>query len=146
MKLIKLLLLVVLASVVIFFIGYKIVDNKFSDSCLPPPKPENVPLNSFWKGGCDGGNWYNILKGDSSSLTRLQIFRDNDGVLLYDGDFELSNTCNTTISLQEENLKKLISYYSGEFVGLENNCKLIPTSTVYGGEVLDIMKENEDDN
>ena len=146
MKLIKILLLVILALGITLFIGYKIIDNRFSDPCPPPPKPENVPQNSFWKGGCDGGNWFSVMETDSSTMTRLKIFRDSDGVLLYDGDFELSNTCNTQTTLEEKNLKELISFYSGEFVELNNNCRIIPTSNIYGGEALQIMRESEGGN
>lgn len=43
----------------IIFISIKALD--FLQSyCYDPPRPSNIPNNSKWAGGCDGGFWIDI--------------------------------------------------------------------------------------
>ena len=48
-----------LLVVVILFIVYKY----FSSAIVKPPeRSANIPKQSVWVGGADGGNWYQITK------------------------------------------------------------------------------------
>jgi len=52
---------------------------------VPPERPSNIPENSVWVGGPDGGLFYEVVNKDSISL-RMRIYYEN-GALIEDGIF-----------------------------------------------------------
>jgi len=55
--------------------------------CDPPQKPNKVPNSAVWKGGCDGGNWIELVSVEKEKI-RFRIYRDWNGKLILDADFE----------------------------------------------------------
>ena len=55
-------------------------------------RPVNVPVSAVWQGGCDGGNWMELVDIKDDTI-RLRIYRDWNGELILDADF-VSENCN----------------------------------------------------
>ena len=126
---------------IIFFIFF-IACNR---PCPPPAKPDKVPFQAEWFGGCDGGHWIQLV--DDSNKYHFRIFRDWDGTLLMDALFKPDANVNIdlnnwkkdiyTYGVNSSNDTLVCIYYS-------LNDSLIPLSAQYpafGGEDWDLIKE-----
>ena len=127
------LAVVVLLVVLIFKYG------SFGNGCPPPDKPKNVPITAVWKGDCDGGSWIElvVIKKDKY---RFRIYRDWNGELILDADFEHIDC--ETFSITKSNWSKHIAYFKNnlEIYGSSNaarRCKLVPIYPVYYEEQLE---------
>lgn len=110
--------------------------------CDPPEKPNNVPEEAVWKGGCDGGNWIELIS-ISSSKYRFRIYRDWDGTLELDADFE-PVLCEK-INLTESNWSQSITGYLNEKINIQDtSCYLNIVYPAYGGSQWEIIKEKQD--
>lgn len=110
--------------------------------CDPPEKPNNVPKAAIWKGGCDGGSWIELVSV-SSSKYRFRIYRDWDGTLELDADFEPVSCAE--INLSESNWEQSITGYLNEKINLKDTpCYLKIIYPAYGGSQWEIIREKKD--
>lgn len=128
--------------------GYLYINWAFRQPCPPPEKPSTVPSGAVWKGGCDGGNWIELISINNGKY-RFRIYRDWDGVLEMDADFQLVE-CNT-VELNFSNWILYTSAYLNESIGIDErlseniNCHLKAVFPAYGGEEWEILKEKYPD-
>lgn len=107
--------------------------------CDPPERPKNVPKEAIWKGGCDGGNWIQLID-IKDKVCRFRIFRDWNGNLILDADFEYKN-CNG-FYLTENNWTEYVAYFGNslEFFNkpeINESCRMDPVYPVYYEESID---------
>lgn len=78
--------------------------------CREFEKPQNVPEAAKWYGGCDGGNWIELvrIKGDT---IRLRIYHDTTGDLIIDSDFLPPK--DYQLHLTTSNWHKYIGFFDG---------------------------------
>ena len=82
LKIIKIKLLYFFAGIIIAIICAILFFNwKFKQSCEEWKKPVNVPISAVWKGGCDGGNWVELVDIKTDTI-RFRIYRDWNGDLI----------------------------------------------------------------
>lgn len=132
--------------ILISLIGYKYLEQLINQPCDPPTKPLNVPAKAKWYGGCDGGNWIELIS-ISDKKYRFKVYRDWDGTLNMDADFISENCIN--LSLTTENWEELVTYYiqddSSVYITIRNetNCRLKSVYPAYGGEDWKMLQEKE---
>lgn len=74
-----------------------------------PKKPADVPDAAFWKGGIDGGYWFDILHLNADQRTlNIAIYDDYYGDLQVQKEFKLH--CSTNIDLLR--IAEFIDFYS----------------------------------
>lgn len=89
---------------------------------LEPEKIAGIPLNTFWVGGQDGGQWYEIKKINKDSLTvELVIYNDNTADIEVEQKFKLK--CNSEKDFSWGNLKDEINGYDGQRIILKHTDK-----------------------
>jgi hypothetical protein len=126
-------ILIILAVIVLLgVLFFKYVS--FDAPCLPPEKPTNVPASAVWKGGCDGGSWIELVSIKEDKI-RFRIYRDWNGKLILDADFE-NGDCDS-FRLTETNWTE----YAGDFINgnigihISSNagvkCRLVPVYPAY---------------
>lgn len=103
----------------------------FNQSCSPPERPDVLPKEAVWKGGCDGGNWIELVSIEKEKI-RFRIYRDWNGELILDADFSYKD-CNLT-NLTETNWSEQIAYFDGELQLYNSKCRLEPVYPVYYDE------------
>lgn len=101
--------------------------------CKRWEKPKNVPISAIWKGGCDGGNWIELVDIRTDTI-RFRIYRDWSGELILDADFVLGN-CNI-LHLTRSNWDSCIDYFDGERLyyrtqTINSHLQLIPILPAY---------------
>ncbi len=111
----------------------------FNQPCIEPEKPENVPHSAVWKGGCDGGNWIELVSIEKEKV-RFKVYRDWNGNLILDADFKYQNCDN--FRLNESNWYKHIAYFENQSFILYNNgkpeeCKLELIYPAYSEDKLE---------
>jgi hypothetical protein len=108
--------------IILFFVGFGILSYKwfFNQPCNPPQKPNNVPISAVWKGGCDGGSWIEFVS-IKENIVRFRIYRDWNGDLLLDADFEYKN-CGS-FRLTSSNWVKCVGDYINGNIGIHINCE-----------------------
>jgi uncharacterized protein len=80
-----------------------------------PKRPSSVPIDAFWVGGIDGGNWIIIEKlYDKDHKAKIKIFDDYNGKLIMDNIFQLN--CDSELDLKE--LKNEITNINGKQIYL----------------------------
>ncbi len=110
--------------------------------CDPPEKPKSVPQEAVWKGGCDGGNWIELVDTRNSKY-RFRIYRDWDGTLELDADFKPVSCENPKLTIS--NWEQSITGYLNEKINLKDtSCYLQITYPAYGGSQWEIIKEKKD--
>ncbi len=82
--------------------------------CDPPQKPNKVPNSAVWKGGCDGGNWIELVSVEKEKI-RFRIYRDWNGKLILDADFEYKGC--TEFRLTKSNWIKCIAGFINGNIG-----------------------------
>jgi len=102
-----------------------------SRPCEPPPKPLKVPNEARWFGGCDGGNWIELISIVDNKY-RFRIYQDWSGELEVDEEFVPEGCNGAFITL--ENWKGTISHFDqdGTFnyiTTINGKCKLKSTRT-----------------
>lgn len=76
--------------------------------CLPPEKPHIVPESAIWNGGCDGGEWIELIEINKDKY-RFRIYQDWSGELKIDADFKSKDD---KIKLNLMNWKDVVYCYS----------------------------------
>ncbi|WP_068689381.1 hypothetical protein [Culturomica massiliensis] len=141
LKIIKIKLLYFFAGIIIAIICAILFFNwKFKQSCEEWKKPVNVPISAVWKGGCDGGNWVELVDIKTDTI-RFRIYRDWNGDLILDADFVYQN-CND-LRLTEANWNEYVSYFDNaleiysKFQSDSSYCRLIPVYPAYYEEKVE---------
>lgn len=114
-------------------IGFVLILWLFKNSCEPWERPKQVPLSAIWKGGCDGGNWIELVDIRTDTI-RLRIYRDWNGELILDADF-VSENCDD-LQLTKTNWNKNIDFFDGIAIYCKNDvgggyCKFNPILPAY---------------
>ncbi len=112
--------------------------------CPPPERPVNVPIESKWCGGCDGGHWIEFIPDGQEY--HFKVYHDFTGELLMDGIFLPENK---DVVLNKSNWEEQIVYYthdidSSVYILINDSLsvsKLICQYPPFGGEDWDIIKE-----
>lgn len=122
-------IIIVLVGIILF------IDLLFKQPCGEWKKPSNVPVSAVWKGGCDGGNWVEMVDIKADTV-RFRIYRDWNGDLILDADFVCKN-CNK-LQLTKANWNEYIAYFDGSALGIYNKpqsdssyCHLVPVYPTY---------------
>ena len=91
----------------------------FNQPCLPPDRPTELTDKALWFGGCDGGNWIELVGiNTKENKYRFRIYRDYNGSLVMDADFKMVN-CEKTDILNENNWSNLLVSYLNENIGVK---------------------------
>lgn len=140
-------IIMILAVVgVLGYVGFRFFIQGMNRPCDPPERPTGLPLTAKWFGGCDGGNWIELVSTTENKY-RLKVYRDWDGVLNMDADFVPEN-CGQ-LNLDDKNWDQIISYYtqddSGTFITIKNynDCRLKAVYPAYGGEDWEALQEKK---
>jgi hypothetical protein len=86
---------------------------------LEKKRPFNIPENSIWKGGSDGGCWISIVFF-KDSLMKAVIYYEN-GEKWAEGEFEKRGSCD----LSEKELVNEIVGYDGVNLITRNDCSFV---------------------
>ncbi len=118
---------------------YFSVDIKTNTGCPPPDKPKGVPESAIWAGGCDGGNWMELVSIEKDKA-RFRIYRDWNGDLILDADFKHKD-CNE-FRLSKTNWVEYVSYFGSAIElmnkdGINTRCRLEPIYPAYQEETLE---------
>jgi len=101
---------ILLSAIVIITILVICIDND------KPKKLNNIPDNAIWRGGKDGGFWFQIVNYNDTAV-RFKIYNDYNGELVTDRYF--SNACKGGIDINN------INYYDYEKIVMMNGCELL---------------------
>jgi hypothetical protein len=100
-----------------------------------------VPVLAVWKGGCDGGNWVELVDIKADTI-RFRIYRDWNGDLILDADF-VSKNCNN-LQLTKTNWNEYIAGFDGDALGIcskfqsdSSYCQLVPVFPAYYEEKIE---------
>jgi hypothetical protein len=131
-------IILLMGSIVFFIIVLKLLVQTDTE-CDPPEKPDNVSQKAIWKGGCDGGNWIELVSLDEERI-RFRIYRDWDGDLIFDADFKYESC--EDFKLTEANWIDHIAYFGNNLVLYENEavpfkCFLEPIYPAYKEEAIE---------
>lgn len=144
MKMKKILL--ILLVIVSLFIFYKYFLYR---PCDEWEKPESVPESAIWNGGCDGGEWIELVEIKEGKY-RFRIYQDWNGELKMDANFEFKDD---KTNLTHLNWKDIICCYSQSLDSLvtltvvktvkneKKYYRLQSTYPAYGGNDWEIIKE-----
>ena len=96
-------------------------------------KPENVPDSAVWVGGCDGGNWIELVDFKEDTI-RFRLYADWNGELILDADFVYQKKDDTRLT--KANWDKYLDFFDGESIAtniIRDNryCHLIPVFPAY---------------
>ena len=97
-------------------------------------KPENVPDSAVWVGGCDGGNWIELVDFKEDTI-RFRLYADWNGELILDADFVYQKKDDTRLT--KANWDKYLNYFDGEVICTQiirddnRYCLLIPVFPAY---------------
>lgn len=73
------------ALVLCLFAPYTSYGHEINEKLRPP----GVPLNAYWVGGSDGGNYYDCKILKVERLAQCSIYDDEDGSIEFKGGFKL---------------------------------------------------------
>lgn len=138
----KLILSIFVVSVIIV-IGWFLVKLSSNWNCDSPQKPVSVPQSAVWRGGCDDGNWIDLVNIYQNKY-RFRIYRDWDGALEMDADFEAENCFGLIIT--HLNWKEVVATYLNETMNIGQGkikCELKPVYPAYGGNQWEIIAEKQ---
>lgn len=107
--------------IIIMLIGYlSEVDFYNEDSNFV--KPKSIPESAVWRGGTDGGYWFEFLGYDiTEGIYHIKIYDERTGELIVNGKFKVSDKCRG-ISVNDTLLQS-INYYANDEIVL-NTCSL----------------------
>lgn len=121
----------------------------FNQPSEPPKKPSIVPEQAIWSGGCDGGEWIELIEINKDKY-RFKVYQDWSGELKIDADFKFKDD-KTELNLM--NWKDVVCCYSHSMDSLvtlsvvkANESKkqyyqLQVLYPAYGGDDWQIIKE-----
>ena len=125
---------------VLFIVLFLFGKSLFYRPCPTPEKPKNVPKEAVWKGDCDGGSWVELVSINENKV-RFKIYRDWNGELVLDADFESKDCTNYRITKNNwiECSGDFINGDIGIHVDCDSNlkCRLEPIYPAYYEEKLE---------
>lgn len=124
-KKIKITLFGVLSIIILLVVIY--IMWRFNQPCSPPEKPKIVPKQAIWSGGCDGGEWIELVEIKQDKY-RFKVYRDWDGELMFDADFMFKDK---KTKLDSINWKNLICCYNHS---TEDSLTLLNVTKIEEGE------------
>jgi hypothetical protein len=142
----KKVILIVISVGIFGYLGFRFFIDGMNRPCSPPERPTGLPANAKWFGGCDGGNWIELISSTDSKY-RFKVYRDWDGVLSMDADFVVEG-CDK-LEITSENWIGLISYYNQSdslayiMIKDQSDCRLKSVFPAYGGEDWEVLQEKE---
>ncbi|MFB9057513.1 hypothetical protein ACFFU9_12255 [Mariniflexile ostreae] len=135
---------------IISFLGFVLFKYIFDKQpCLPPERHELVPLVAIWSGGCDGGEWIELVEIKEDKY-RFRIYQDWNGELKMDADFEFrEDRTNLTrvnwesiVCCYSQSLDSLVTLSVVDNVeGKKKYYRLQSIYPAYGGNDWGIIKE-----
>lgn len=125
-------IIIAVVSIILFIVWL------FNRPCGEWKKPANVPVSAIWAGGCDGGNWVELVEIRADTI-RFRIYHDWSGNLELDADFICEN-CN--VQLTKANWNEYITHFDGTkiYTKIQSNssyCRLVPVFPAYYGEKIE---------
>ncbi len=143
-RIIKVTLIV---SVVLLLIGfglYKLVNIGFKQPCPPPVKPNGIPTEAIWNGGCDGGYWLE-LAGIKGTKYRFRIYLDYKAEVLMDADFIAESGCPLP---KDNSILTMVKVVDIDKIIVQTNdssiCIMTPIYPAYGGSSWEVIKEKRE--
>jgi hypothetical protein len=142
----KKLTFILIACLVMGFVFWKWF---FNQPCTPPDKPKNVPTLAVWSGGCDGGDWIELVDIKEDKY-RFRIYQDWNGELKMDAYFEfkdnkteltLANWGNKICCYSQSVDSRVTLSVIDEIKNENKHCYLISIYPAFGGSDWDIIKE-----
>jgi len=130
---------ILLGIVALGVVLYLSVDINTNTGCPPPEKPNGVPQSAAWVGGCDGGNWIELVSIEKEKV-RFRIYRDWNGDLILDADFEYQG-CDE-FRLTKSNWEEYVAYFGSAIElmnksGVNDRCRLEPVYPAYEEESIE---------
>ena len=116
-----------------------------TEVCPEPDKPENVPAEALWVGGCAGGDWIYMVS-DSSNHYRFQVYNKWRGRLAMDCYFTpdtIGDIGLTKANWKEQDLFYQESMDSLVYISMVKDEQTIMLRSVYpafGGSRWDELK------
>jgi hypothetical protein len=84
----------------------------------PPVKQEDIPDETFWVGGANGGNWYLVESVDKLRKEAvIDVYNDQSGELVVSKVFKVD--CSNEDGIDWNNLKDQIQSFDGNKIKLE---------------------------
>lgn len=147
MKVIRILLIVLVALLAFGFAGYKYLNWSFNQPCDPPEKPEGIPNEAKWYGGCDGGAWLEFVEyREDNHKYRFRIYLDYVATVMLDADYIITGGCEDTDFPKDKTIlneiNRIESYFKQLYFTDKQKCYLKPVYPAYGGDYWDVLKEN----
>ncbi len=107
---------------------------KSSQTSKERKRPDNVPVNAFWQGSTDGGQWYQCKNTAKNFQYYCVIYDDITGKIDYQGDMEFyvninngSNIMPLRDYLQKQQLSaEDVNFFDGDLVDLSVSLLLKP--------------------
>lgn len=140
MKIIKYSAIVIAVLIILSIVLYKIVDIGFKQPCPPPEKPEGIPLEALWNGGCDGGYWIELVDIKENKY-RFRIYLDYEAEVLMDADFVAIHHDSIEMPLDSTILNQIAVVEIDKIILKSENSYLQPVYPAYGGSSWEIIKE-----
>ena len=104
-----------------------LIDRGSSD----PERPRNVPETATWKGGVDGGFWFDVVTvNGEKKMYRFKIYNDYNGELVMDADFKKNNDCSVEYPMDKSIVEK-IELFDFQNIIMSDNCFLQPIGPLY---------------
>ncbi len=147
MKTIKILSIGLIVLLAFGFAGYKYINWAFNQPCDPPERPEGVPIEAKWFGGCDGGSWLEFVEyRKDENKYRFRIYLDYVATVMLDADYTITEGCSATsysrdISILNK-IGRIESYFKKLYFIDTQECYLKPIYPANGGDYWEILKED----
>lgn len=140
MKIIKNCALAIVVLIIISVALYKVIDIGFKQPCPPPEKPEDIPIEAQWNGGCDGGYWIELVAIKENKY-RFRIYLDYKSEVLIDADFVAIHQDGIELPLDSTILNQIAVVEIDKIILKSENCYLQAVYPAYGGSSWEIIKE-----
>ncbi len=107
---------------------------KSSQTSEQRKRPDNVPVDAFWQGGVDGGQWYQCKNSSQKFQYHCVIYDDVTGDIDYQGDMEFYVNINNGSKiiplrsyLQKQQLSaEDVNFFDGDLINLSGSLLLKP--------------------
>ncbi len=87
----------------------------------PPERVGNIPLTAVWRGGQDGGMWFDVVKVKNDSIFNIRVYMDIDGRIVEDGDFVANKEAMDEISKVKDVRDLITAYFNNIYIRTSNN-------------------------
>jgi hypothetical protein len=117
--------IIILGAICMFFLSACKLGN------FPPERKDNIPEESRWYGGSDGGVWILISSANFPNQYKVVVYFEN-GSIWSNGLYQVCKYCQTD-SMNIEEIKNNIEAFDGEAIILRTikqgkYCTLLPVA------------------